>query len=122
MKVGSGDTIVVDGGVLSNFPMWIFDDDKGKKRRPVLGLKLSRGQEEQQQGYPIHNALQLFEALFTTMKNAHDERYISRKHEKDIIFIPVDGFSATQFDLSDGEKEELMEIGRSRTTQFLKIW
>lgn len=122
LKVGSGDTIVVDGGVLSNFPMWIFDDDKGKKRRPVLGLKLSRGQEEQQQGYPIHNALQLFEALFTTMKNAHDERYISRKHEKDIIFIPVDGFSATQFDLDEGAKEELMEIGRSRTTQFLKMW
>ena len=117
MKVGSGDTIVVDGGVLSNFPMWIFD----KKERPVLGLKLSRSQEEQQ-GYPIHNALQLFEALFSTMKNAHDERYISRKHEKDIIFIPVDGFSATEFDLDEEGKETLMEIGRSRTTQFLKTW
>ena len=26
LKIGSGDTIVVDGGVLSNFPMWIFDN------------------------------------------------------------------------------------------------
>lgn len=121
LKVGSGDTIVVDGGVLSNFPMWIFDDDRGKKQRPVLGLKLSRSQEEQQ-GYPIHNALQLFEALFSTMKNAHDERYISRKHEKDIIFIPVDGYSATEFDLDDETKEELMTIGRNRTMQFLKMW
>ena len=121
LKVGSGDTIVVDGGVLSNFPMWIFDDDRGKKQRPVLGLKLSRSQEEQH-GYPIHNALQLFEALFSTMKNAHDERYISRKHEKDIIFIPVDGYSATEFDLDDETKEELMTIGRNRTMQFLKMW
>ncbi|MEK5038000.1 patatin-like phospholipase family protein [Sporosarcina sp. FSL K6-3457] len=117
MKVGSGDTIVVDGGVLSNFPLWIFD----KKERPVLGLQLSRSPEKQP-GYPIHNALQLFEALFSTMKNAHDERYISRKHEKDIIFIPVDGFSATEFDLDEEGKETLMEIGRSRTTQFLKMW
>lgn len=117
LKVGSGDTIVVDGGVLSNFPLWIFE----KKERPVLGLQLSRGQEKES-GYPINNALQLFEALFSTMKNAHDERYISRKHEKDIIFIPVDGFSATEFDLDEEGKETLMEIGRSRTIQFLKTW
>ena len=37
MKTGSGDTIVVDGGVLSNFPMWIFDN--GNKERPILGVK-----------------------------------------------------------------------------------
>ncbi|WP_318617411.1 patatin-like phospholipase family protein [Sporosarcina sp. YIM B06819] len=117
LRVGSGDTIVVDGGVLSNFPLWLFD----KKERPVLGLQLTRSQEKQS-GYPINNALQLFEALFSTMKNAHDERYISRKHEKDIIFIPVDGFSATEFDLDEQGKETLMEIGRNRTTQFLKTW
>ena len=121
MKVGSGDTIVVDGGVLSNFPMWIFDNQGGKKERPVLGLRLS-GNQEEQQGHVIHNALNLFEALFSTMKNAHDERYISRKHEKDIIFIPVDGYSATQFDLDEETKNELMEKGRSRTLQFLKTW
>src|SRR5690606_19820797 len=36
----AGETIVVDGGVLSNFPMWIFDDPNGTKERPLLGLKL----------------------------------------------------------------------------------
>ncbi|MFJ7933511.1 patatin-like phospholipase family protein [Sporosarcina sp. NPDC096371] len=121
LKVGSGDTIVVDGGVLSNFPLWIFDDERGRKERPVLGLKLSRSQEDQQ-GYPINNALNLFEALFTTMKNAHDERYISRKHEMNIIFIPVEGYSATDFDLDEQSKEALLEMGRSRTRQFLKTW
>jgi NTE family protein len=121
LKVGSGDTIVVDGGVLSNFPMWIFEDTNGKKERPVLGLKLSRSQEEMP-GHKIDNALDLFEALFSTMKNAHDEKYISRKHEKDIIFIPVDGFSATEFDLDEESKEELIEIGRNRTKKFLKMW
>ena len=121
LKVGSGDTIVVDGGVLSNFPMWIFEDENGKRERPVLGLKLSQNGEERE-GYQIHNALHLFEALFSTMKNAHDERYISRKHEKDIIFIPVEGYSATQFDVDEETKNALMEIGRSRTIQFLKMW
>ena len=121
LKVGSGDTIVVDGGVLSNFPMWLFEDEKGKRERPLLGLKLSQNGEERE-GYQIRNALNLFEALFSTMKNAHDERYISRKHEKDIIFIPVEGYSATQFDVDEETKNALLEIGRSRTRQFLKTW
>ena len=49
LNVGSGETIVVDGGVLSNFPMWIFEGINGKKDRPVLGLKLSRSKEEMQE-------------------------------------------------------------------------
>ncbi len=36
LKIGSGDTIVVDGGVLSNFPMWIFDNPVGKKTGQCL--------------------------------------------------------------------------------------
>lgn len=121
LKTGSGETIVVDGGVLSNFPMWIFDNDVGKKDRPVLGLKLSRQQEEIE-GRQIKNAINLFEALFSTMKNAHDEKYISRKHEKNIVFIPVDNYSSTQFDLDEEDKQNLMEIGRKRTELFLNLW
>ena len=68
--------------------MWIFEEEDGNKERPVLGIKLSRSQEELP-GHKIDNALNLFEALFSTMKNAHDEKYISRKHEKNIIFIPT---------------------------------
>lgn len=119
MKVGSGDTIVVDGGVLSNFPMWIFDN--GNKERPLIGLKLS-GSAEESKPYKIKNGLHLFEALFSTMKNAHDERYISRKIEKNVIFIPVDEYSATQFDLDRDKKAHLLEKGRHRATQFLKMW
>lgn len=121
LNVGVGETIVVDGGVLSNFPMWLFDEPDGKRQRPLLGLKISRGHKETQ-GHKIDNALNLFDALFSTMKNAHDEKYISRKHEKDIIFIPVDDTSATQFDLNQEMKAALMEKGRIRTIQFLKTW
>lgn len=121
LKVSKGESIVVDGGVLSNFPIWLFEDESGKKERPVLGLKLSNPREDMEP-HKINNGLNLFEALFTTMKDAHDERYISRIHEKNIIFIPVENYSATKFDLDDETKERLIEIGRSRTTQFLKSW
>ena len=121
LKTGKGESIIVDGGVLSNFPLWIFDDKEGRKVRPILGLKLSRRREEQCP-HEIKNGLNLFEALFSTMKDAHDERYISRRHERDIIFIPVEDYSATQFDLDEDSKDTLLEIGRNRTIQFLKTW
>lgn len=121
MKTPEGESIVVDGGVLSNFPIWLFDDDCGNRERPVLGLKLSQPKQDME-SQKIKNGLNLFEALFTTMKDAHDARYISRKIEKNIIFIPVENVSATQFDLDDEKKEVLIEIGKKRTYQFLQNW
>ena len=121
IKAPSGETIVVDGGVLSNFPMWIFDAANGGRERPLIGMKLSHRKDDMG-GKEISNALDLFEALFSTMKNAHDDRYISRKHEKDIIFIPVEQYSAIQFNMEDEQKDALMEIGRVRTNEFLKTW
>ncbi|RIJ66445.1 MULTISPECIES: patatin-like phospholipase family protein [unclassified Rummeliibacillus] len=121
MRVSGGESIVVDGGVLSNFPIWLFDDENKRKGRPMLGLKLSSAKEHMEP-HKIKNGLNLFEALFSTMKDAHDERYISRVHEKSIIFIPVEKYSATKFDLNEETKLQLMEIGRNRTLQFLESW
>ncbi|RUL56996.1 patatin-like phospholipase family protein [Lysinibacillus antri] len=119
LKDRKGDCVFVDGGVLSNFPLWIFDN--GHKERPILGLKLSSPLEEMEP-HKIKNGLDLFDALFKTMKNAHDQRYISRKHEKNIIFIPVKKYSTTQFSINQEGKQELIEIGRDRTQKFLEHW
>ncbi|MEW8971097.1 patatin-like phospholipase family protein [Mesobacillus jeotgali] len=116
-----GVNIVVDGGVLSNFPMWLFDKDNVKKVRPVLGVKLSQNLIQQPTN-KIKNALNMFEALFETMKDAHDSRYISRKHEKNIIFIPTEGNLTTEFELSDEKKQELIDLGKSSAGKFFKSW
>ena len=119
LKNGNKDCVIVDGGVLSNFPLWIFDN--GNKIRPVLGMKLSSASEEMAP-HEIDNAIQLFEALFSTMQNAHDNRYITRRHEENIIFIPVEKYSSTQFDIDEETKKKLISIGKERTVQFLKKW
>lgn len=119
LKNGKGDCVIVDGGVLSNFPLWIFEN--GMKIRPVLGIKLSSASEEMPPR-TIDNAIQFFEALFSTMQTAHDKRYIDRRIEKDIIFIPVEKYSTTQFDMNEETKRELINIGKERTTQFLRRW
>lgn len=123
VKLRNGHTpnIIVDGGVLSNFPMWLFDKENVKKVRPVLGIKLSPSMSERPKN-KITNAINLFEGLFETMRDAHDSRYISRKHEKNIIFIPTEGILTTEFQLSREDKKRLLHLGYQRAEHFLTKW
>jgi NTE family protein len=118
----TGSNIVVDGGVLSNFPIWLFyQSKKPYKKRPVLGIKLSSNDRERPKR-KIQNAFDMYGALFETMKDAHDSRHISSRHEKDIIFLPVDQIVSTELDINEEKKLALIELGRSRTNEFLKSW
>jgi NTE family protein len=116
-----GISLLVDGGVLSNFPMWLFDRENVKKIRPVIGVKLSHNSIERPKN-KVNNAIELYSALFQTMKDAHDSRYISRKHEKNIIFIPTEGVQTTEFELSKDKKNELIQMGKYQGELFLKKW
>ncbi|WP_421379539.1 patatin-like phospholipase family protein [Bacillus salacetis] len=121
LKSLEGLSLVVDGGVLSNFPMWLFDKENTKKVRPVLGIKLSPSIQERPKN-EIHNAIDMYGALFQTMKDAHDSRYISRKHATNIIFIPTEGVLTTEFELTDEKKRELAEYGYIKAIEFLRGW
>ncbi|GEN52102.1 MULTISPECIES: patatin-like phospholipase family protein [Halobacillus] len=116
-----GRSIIVDGGVLSNFPLWIWEKQDGCRTRPVIGMKLS-DEPDKLPEQKIKNAIQMFHALFKTMQQAHDARYISKTLSKDIIFIPVSGVETTDFDMSKEEKETLMELGREHASNFLRRW
>lgn len=114
-------SLFVDGGILSNFPMWVFETEEGKKARPVIGMNL-RGDGLGKKAAEIGNAVEMFAALFKTMRDAHDSRYISKKVAKNILFIPMTGISATDFDLTEDNKEMLIERGRTCAATFLKNW
>jgi NTE family protein len=116
-----GTNVIVDGAVLSNFPIWLFVEEGAKKTRPVIGISLSSKLKDHPK-HKIKNGFQLFGALFDTMKDAHDTKYISRQLEKDIIFIPTDPFTSIEFDLSAEKKDALIKLGRFRTKEFLKKW
>lgn len=121
LRTKDGTNVLVDGGVLSNFPMWLFDQENIKKTRPVLGIKLSPSEYEHEK-HKINNAIELFGALFETMKDAHDSRYISKKHAENIIFIPTEGIMTIEFHLTEEKKQELVNLGRERTKRFLNKW
>lgn len=112
--------LIVDGGVLSNFPLWLFKESVTE--RPVIGFQLTSHNKVRANG-EIHNGVQLVEALFKTMKDAHDRRYIEKQLARQIVFLPVDGLVSTMDDQLDEEMvEQLIDIGRERTKSYLLQW
>lgn len=114
-------SVIVDGGVLSNFPLWLFDDGIARLTRPVIGFQLST-RLENQPPRKINTAVDLYQGLFGTMKQAHDARYITQHDAAKIVFIPVDHVSAANFHLDEETKQKLIHHGRERTEKFLKKW
>ncbi|GAB4073479.1 patatin-like phospholipase family protein [Barrientosiimonas marina] len=114
-------SLIVDGGLLSNFPLWVFQDELRRDKRPILGMKLS-DEPGQQEPHDVKNALDMFQALFSTMLNAHDARYISETDKKNILFIPVNHVATTDFSLTDASKDHLVKVGRERADEFLTYW
>ena len=115
-------SIMVDGGLLSNFPLWIFDNGDNTKKRPILGIKLTDATEKGIGPRDIKNALDMYQALFSTMKQAHDARYISKNDQKNILFVPVAHTGAVNFHISQEVKQELIQSGKENADQFLKRW
>jgi NTE family protein len=115
-------SIFVDGGVLSNFPIWLFMKKKAMRLdRPVIGFNLTPNLDKIPPN-KITNAVEMFTSLFKTMRTAHDLRYISEEHAKNIVFIPIDTVGTIDFDLKEEEKEALVKLGREKTESFFKTW
>ncbi|MGB8001467.1 MAG: patatin-like phospholipase family protein [Anaerobacillus sp.] len=113
---------IVDGGILSNFPLWVFQPlEQQKQERPVLGFQLSANFESISE-HKISNAVDMYQALFETMKQAHDARYIEGQKAQNIVFIPVNQNVTTEFKLERQGQKKLIMLGKDRTTQFLNTW
>ena len=111
---------VVDGGLLSNFPVWLFDTAEGVPEWPTLGFKLV----EPEEGSPhqISGPISLFAALFGTMIEAHDARYLKDEQFVRTIPIPTLGVKTTEFNISRERSEALFQSGRQAAEKFFATW
>ncbi|HLQ71370.1 MAG TPA: hypothetical protein VK142_06180, partial [Bacillota bacterium] len=60
--------------------------------------------------------------LFSTMKLAHDTRYVTLKEKENIIYIPVEDISSTDFSRSNTQNNEMVTVGYHITKEFLENW
>jgi NTE family protein len=113
---------IVDGGVLSNFPIWLFDNEGSTPEWPTLGFKLVEPGEENPIPHAVRGPISLLAALFATMMEAHDARYIKDEHFVRTIPIPTQGVGTTEFDISRDRSEALYESGRKAAAKFFTEW
>lgn len=109
---------IVDGGILSNFPVWLFD--KSPAPAPTFGFKLTDPGEGRPQN--ISGPVSLFTALFSTMLEAHDTRYIRESNFARTVAIPTLGVGTTDFNLSGEKARALFDSGVKAAEDFFKRW
>ncbi|MBK0330741.1 patatin-like phospholipase family protein [Brachybacterium sp. MASK1Z-5] len=113
---------LVDGGMLSNFPVGVFDRADGALPRwPTFGIKLSaRPPADPAPVNRIRGALSYALALLDTLIGARDRMHIDDPHvQARTIFIDTSFVKPTQFDLTDEDREKLYRTGRQAATDFL---
>jgi NTE family protein len=122
---GHGEILCTDGGMLSNFPVAIFDrTDDAPPRWPTFGVKLSARQSVAQAAWdPDADAIQLAKSLLATMQSAHDRVYVDEASVASrTIFVDTTGYTATDFHLTLADKQKLFNNGLGAGRRFLGKW
>lgn len=122
-SASNGYVLCTDGGLLSNYPIDLFDRP-GSARWPTLGVKLSaREQLNTATWRPDANTLQLATSLVSTMTDAHDQLHIDDPFSSSrTIFVDTTGFSSTNFRLTETERTRLFDNGFAAGQKFLTTW
>ncbi len=117
---------LVDGGMLSNFPIAVFDrKDNSAPRWPTFGLKLSAQVEDKtpEGSEDINGSIAQVKAMIKTMTGFHDSLHVGQQSVIDrTIFIDNLGVSSVDFDLKPETQDELYKSGQSAATKFLDSW
>jgi NTE family protein len=123
------DHLIVDGGVLSSFPVWLFDVPD-RPRWPTFGIYLVPDSPQADRGsvletHPLTGPFKLVEYvrdLVGTALDGHDRMYMDEATFVRTITIPTHSIAPHNFSLTTGEAETLYQAGRTAATQFLSTW
>jgi NTE family protein len=123
----SGNTVVstmVDGSVLSNFPIAMFDRaDALPPRWPTFGVRLSMRRDGRVSTHEVRGTVSLALSLVETMLGACDARHIDDPCvQARSVFVDTSGVSPVDFGISEEQQELLLTAGREATVEFLENW
>jgi NTE family protein len=127
--------IIVDGGLLSNYPIWLLDDGTANPPWPTFGFKLVEPAERNlgtADWKPIDGLLDYLKAMLGTLTSAHDRFHVSNSkgdYQRTIgipTTVTVGGqekeIKSTDFDLTKEESRLLYENGVTAGRKFLDTW
>jgi NTE family protein len=112
---------VVDGGLLSNFPVWLFDSPNPK--RPTWGFRLHGGSTVHE-GLPYRKIprplwqVPLLKAMFSAATEAWDREQMEQVVSARTVSIPTHEISTTDFGLTRAQADSLYAWGVNAAHDF----
>jgi NTE family protein len=121
---------IVDGGILSNYPIWLFDAPPGTDPSwPTFGFNMITPSEKVEGLMPFPNEVQeidslpkFLSAMWDTVFSALDKKYVAERHWARTIPIDDIGVKTTDFDLSVERKNALWLSGAMAAEEFMNAW
>jgi NTE family protein len=126
---------IVDGGVLSNFPIELFISDEPqvlklmgpKTTNTVLGLLIDE-KLPVTKGLLVKSSIKLrdltmiqrLERLVDTATGAHDKLVIE-EYANLVVRLPAQGYGTTEFDMTDERRTALVAAGRDAMKMYLDM-
>lgn len=118
-----GTATLVDGGLLSNYPIDVFDRHDGEPQRwPTIGIRLDAlGLDSQPEHLKaVEGPLALGIAVIeTAIEGNQAEHLLSLRNQSRSIFVPSDGIGSFNFTLTEAQRTELFENGYRAAQEFL---
>lgn len=123
---GHQPTVLVDGGMLSNFPVEVFDRTDGRPARwPTIGVKLSARPAAVQVPHPTGNVVQLAFACLHTLMSGHDRYHLEDEGvTQRTIFVDTLKVSTTDFGIEPATQRALFDNGVAAGEDFVRtfVW
>jgi NTE family protein len=118
-------SVIIDGGTLSNFPVWLFDvDSPGRPLlRPTFGFTLTGGKGV---GGGLNAAVARMPwavrfgfDIFHTSQEAWDARFVSHSTRVRTVTVDAGNVGTTDFNLPVSAQDMLIANGRDAAKRFL---
>ena len=106
---------LVDGGLFSNFPLWLFDRDG--EEVPLFGFRLFQPGREKETA--IRGPIGFLKAIVASLLESQELQHI---HEKDwvrTIAIPTQSVGVTDFNITPEQKRMLFQSGWQAARAFM---
>jgi NTE family protein len=125
----------VDGGVLDNYPLHVFDGDYPgdssarlglcEPNKSVLGLQIVTNNITNDNNLvnreSLSNLMQYGYSFIKTFMIENDRRMLSPAYQKRTIKIITPYYSSTNFNITDNDKKILIEAGKNCCTTFFQV-
>jgi NTE family protein len=119
-----GDSTLVDGGLVSNYPITMFDRTDGRRPRwPTMGIRLSSLDRDPPTVHPTRGTVFLGAALVeTAIEGCQAQHLLEPCNVSRTVAVDTAFAGSVEFDIDAERRERLMAAGRSAASRFLATW